>query len=82
MPTTTQPPPFETVKTTGVDSKVQGYYIHKELFLGDEGQVCVSSYKTYVTNAYTGTHTHTCTHTGYYIHKGLFLGYEGQVCES
>jgi len=30
--------PFETFKAKGVDSKVQGYYIHKELFLGDEGQ--------------------------------------------
>ena len=36
--------PFETFKAKTQDGKLQGYYIHKELFLGDEGQVCLSSY--------------------------------------
>ena len=30
--------PFETFKAQGHGQKLQGYYIHKELFLGDEGQ--------------------------------------------
>ena len=30
--------PFETFKAQGPGQKLQGYYIHKELFLGDEGQ--------------------------------------------
>ena len=62
--------PFETFKAKGLDSKVQGYYIHKELFLGDEGQVCVSSSEIYVTHTYI--HTHTCTHT--HIQATIFIG--------
>jgi hypothetical protein len=30
--------PFETFKAQGAGYALQGYYIHKELFLGDEGQ--------------------------------------------
>ena len=64
MPTTTQPPPFETVKTTGVDSKVQGYYIHKEVFLGDEGG-CQQRRNPSTSESYTpllpGSPSLTCT---------------------